>query len=152
VFSELPEYDLLLVGEGPLKASLEHVANRLCVASRVHFAGWQTEVASIVAASDLLILPSRYEGMPNVVLEAMAAGKPVIATQAEGIVELLGLAALEQTAPVGDWEGLRSRLISLAKDQGLANEVGLRNRGRAQQFSFDFMVARYEHLYESLDG
>jgi glycosyltransferase involved in cell wall biosynthesis len=152
VFSELPEYDLLLVGEGRLKASLERVAKRLCFASRVYFTGWQADVASIVAAADLLVLPSRYEGMPNVVLEAMAAGKAVIATQAEGIVELLGLAALEQTAAIGDWDGFRSRLISLAKDRALANEIGLRNRERAQQFSFDFMVARYEHLYESLDS
>jgi glycosyltransferase involved in cell wall biosynthesis len=150
LFQELPEHDLLLVGEGPLQVSLEQMAERLGIAQRVHFAGWQADVPSIVAAADMLVLPSRYEGMPNVVLEAMAAGKPVIATQAEGTVELLGLAAVEQTAPVGDWNGFRSRLVQIAGDDALA--IARRNQERAQQFSLDFMVARYDRLYESLNG
>jgi glycosyltransferase involved in cell wall biosynthesis len=150
VFDELPEHDLLLAGEGKQRASLERLTGWLGIASRIHFAGWQADVPSIIAAAELVVLPSRWEGMPNVVLEAMAAGKPVIATQAEGTVELLGLAALEQTAPVGDWAGLRTRLISVATDATLANDLGRQNQGRAQQFSLDFMAARYQRLYESL--
>jgi len=90
--------------------------------------------------------------MPNVVLEAMAAGKAVIATQAEGTVELLGLGALEQTVPVGDWQALRSRLIAVVKDKALAEDLGRRNQGRAQQFSLEIVKERYERLYGSLGG
>jgi glycosyltransferase involved in cell wall biosynthesis len=150
VFRELPEHDLLIVGEGKEKVALAQLAQRLAVADRVRFVGWRDDIPAIVAAADLLVLPSRWEGMPNVVLEAMAAGKPVVATQAEGTVELLGLAALEQTAPGGDWEGLRSRLVNIAKDNALAAELGCRNQNRAQQFSLEFVVERYQRMYESL--
>jgi len=150
IFRELPEHDLALVGEGKLKAALKRLAGRLEIAARVHFLGWQGDVPSIVAAADLLVLPSRWEGMPNVVLEAMAAGKPVIATQAEGTVELLGLAALQQTVSVGDWAGLRSLVVRIARNSSLAQSVGQRNQERAQQFSLEFLAERYQRLYESL--
>ena len=84
--------------------------------------------------------------------EAMAAGKPVVATQAEGTVELLGLAALDQTAPVDDWAGLRSRITGIGQDQQLAEDLGRRNRERAQQFSLEIVKERYERLYASLTG
>src|SRR5207253_5358278 len=122
------DHDLLLIGDGPQAAALQHCARRLRVQNRVHFAGWRNDVPSIMAAADLLVLPSRWEGMPNVVLEAMAAGKPVIATQAEGTVELLGLAAVAQTAPVGEWLELRSRVIGIVKDEALAKDLGRRNQ------------------------
>ena len=150
VFRELPDHDLVLVGEGPQQATLMRTAKRLGVLERVHFVGWRDDVAAIVAASQLLLMPSRWEGMPNAVLEAMAAGKPVVAMQAEGIVELLGLAALDQTAQRGDWRELRSKLIGIAKDLQLSAELGRKNQARAAQFSLDSMVDRYQRLYESL--
>ena len=57
---------------------------------RVHLTGWQNNVPGILAASDLVVLPSRWEGMPNAVLEAMASGRPVLAADVEGVRELLG--------------------------------------------------------------
>jgi glycosyltransferase involved in cell wall biosynthesis len=150
VFGELPNHDLLLVGDGKLRPSLSHLAQRLCIGDRVHFAGWQADTPQILAAADVLILPSRWEGMPNVVLEAMASGKPVVATQAEGTVELLGLGALEQTVAVGDWDSFCRLLVRLARDRQHAMDLGRQNRVRAQQFSIEIAVQRYERLYESL--
>lgn len=147
IFRVLPQHDLALVGSGPLKDSLSRLAARLGVADRVRFLGWQPDATAMIAAADILVLPSRWEGMPNVVLEAMAAGKPVVATQAEGTVELLGLAAIDQTAAVGDWKGLRERLIEIGQNSTLAADLGQRNRNRATQFSLDVMVQRYERLY-----
>ena len=151
VLRELPEHDLLLVGDGPQRGGLELLTVQQRLSSRVHFAGWQSNVASILAASDLLILASRWEGMPNVVLEAMAAGMPVVATQAEGVQELLGAEATEQLCPHEDATGFAERIVRLAQDPALAAELGARNRARAAtEFSLTAMVSRYAALYESL--
>jgi glycosyltransferase involved in cell wall biosynthesis len=150
VFRDLPDHDLILAGEGSLMAALSCSALALGIQNRVHLVGWQTNIPSLMAAAELLVLPSRWEGMPNVVLEAMAAGKPVIATQSEGTVELLGLGAIDQTVPVGDWPNFRNRLIEIAKDRALANDLGHRNQRRAQQFSLEFVADRYQRLYDSI--
>jgi glycosyltransferase involved in cell wall biosynthesis len=150
VFRELTDHDLLLVGEGALRSKLETLAAALAIGDRVHFAGWQDETPRIFAVADIVLLPSRWEGMPNAILEAMASGKPVIATQAEGTVELLGLGAPEQTVPVGDWDAFGRLVIGVARDQQLAKELGRKNRARAQQFSIEIAVQRYERLYASL--
>ena len=71
----------------------------------------------ILAASDLLVLPSRWEGMPNVVLEAMAAGKPIVATDVEGVAEALGPQAAEQTVSPGDAEAFADKVVAIADDR-----------------------------------
>jgi glycosyltransferase involved in cell wall biosynthesis len=152
VFKALPGHELVLVGDGPQRSTLERLAIRLRMESRIRFLGWQPEPAHLLSAADILILPSRWEGMPNVVLEAMAMGKPVVATQAEGTVELLGIASQEQTAAVGDWAGFRQRLIEIGRNPQLAAELSEKNRARAAQFSIDAMVLRYERLFESITG
>jgi glycosyltransferase involved in cell wall biosynthesis len=150
LFDELPEHDLVLVGAGPDREALERQADTKKLRGRVHFLGWRDDVPALLAASDMLVLPSRWEGMPNVVLEAMAAGKPVVATQSEGTVELLGLTALEQTVAVGDWDGLAGFIKRIALDPALAQSLSEKNRRRAAQFSLDTMVERYVRLYETL--
>ena len=105
----------------------------------------------ILAASDVLVLPSRWEGMPNVVLEAMAAGKPVVATQAEGVTELLGDLGEPQSCPAGDAAGFTERITRLARDRELAAELGVQNQRRAAaEFSLASMISRYEALYEAI--
>jgi glycosyltransferase involved in cell wall biosynthesis len=150
LLQELPEHDVLLLGEGPLRSSLESRSRSSGLAERVHFFGWSDDVPAIMQASSLLVLPSRWEGMPNVVLEAMAAGKPVVATQSEGTVELLGLGALKQTVAVGDWTGLRRRIVEVGQDAALAAELGRQNQERAEQFSLDRVAERYQRLYDGL--
>ncbi len=91
VLNEHADVELVMVGDGPERMALE----RFCAArtpGRVHFLGTRADVPEILAAADLLVLPSRWEGMPNVVLEAMAAGLPVVATDVEGVREALGWA------------------------------------------------------------
>ncbi len=151
VFRELPQHDLLLVGDGPQQATLQTLLEKQGLRNRVHFLGWRDDVPRILAASDVLVLPSRWEGMPNVVLEAMAAGKPVVATQAEGVTELLGDLAEPQSCPAGDAAGFAERIIRLARDRELAGELGAQNRRRAAaEFSLAAMISRYAALYESL--
>ncbi len=147
----LPTHDLLLVGDGPLRTRLERLIRRRGLADRVHFTGWRTDAAQILAASDVLVLPSLWEGMPNVVLEAMASGLPVVATSVEGVEELLGPMADRQTVPCGDSQTLADRIVAFAGNAGAASEVGTTNRQRAAAcFSLHRMVDAYQDLWESL--
>jgi len=147
----LPDCDLLLVGRGPLEPELRRLAEKLGISRRVHFAGWRPDVPEILAVSELLVLPSEWEGMPNVVLEAMASRLPVVASEVEGVRELLGETSDIQTVRFGDRKALAERLVRLLSDPQLAAEVGAANRRRAEeQFSIERMVAAYEDLWESL--
>ncbi len=147
---DLPSHDLVLAGTGPLEASLRQATSAGGTADRVHFLGYRDDVPELLKASALLVLPSRWEGMPNVVLEAMATGKPVVATQSEGTVELLGLGALEQSVSIGDWPGLRSRIVEIAQSHSLAKRLARQNQERAAQFSLERVADRYQKLYWSL--
>jgi len=147
VFARLPNHDLLIVGEGPQRGKLERRARRLGIDRRVLFTGFQRHAAAVLPHCDMLLLPSRWEGMPNVVLEAMAAGLPVVARNVEGIAELLGPLGLEQVA--SDPPGFSQRVIGLARNHDHAQEVGQQNRVRVlEQFTIQRMVAAYERLYE----
>ena len=151
VFSQLSGHDLVLVGAGRERESLQQRTVRLGLDSRVHFVGYRDNVPQILAASDLVVLTSRWEGMPNVVLEAMASGKPVVATDVEGVGELLGPAAEAQMVPVDDPEGFTNKVVAIINNAQLATRLGDENRLRAQQqFSLESMAAAYRHLYVSL--
>lgn len=147
----LPACDLLLVGEGSLRQNLEASCRALGIAERVHFAGWRSDVPEILAASDLLVLPSSWEGMPNVVLEAMASRLPVVASDVEGVRELLGPAAPQQTVRYGDMPALTKKIASMILDPDMAKAIGEANRCRAEEnFSISHMVTAYQDLWESL--
>jgi glycosyltransferase involved in cell wall biosynthesis len=145
--SQVPDCDLLLVGEGPLRASLESAVRSAGIADRVHFAGWRADVPAILAASRLLVLPSAWEGMPNVVLEAMASRLPVLASNVEGVRELLGPSAATQTVRFGDSQALAGRIVSVLRDPGALGALGAENRRRAEE---NFSIARMVHAYEDL--
>jgi glycosyltransferase involved in cell wall biosynthesis len=147
----LPDCDLLLVGKGPLQADLERLTMEAGLTSRVHFAGWQSDVPAILAASQLLVLPSQWEGMPNVVLQAMASRLPVVATDVEGVCELLGPQTDLQTIPYGDSRGLVQRIVQLLSDPRQSAQLGEQNRLRVEQhFALQRMVTAYQDLWQSL--
>ncbi len=151
VLSALPGHDLLLVGDGPQAGELRQMANGTAVANRIHFCGWQPNPAEILLASDLLVLPSRWEGMPNVLLEAMACSRPVVCTRVEGVVQVLGPLAAHQTAPVDDAQVLSDKIVAILQNAQLAAQLGADNRARvAAQFSLKSMLDQYKSLYSTL--
>jgi glycosyltransferase involved in cell wall biosynthesis len=151
VFRQLPSYDLLVVGVGPQKLELERQASSLGIGQRVHFAGSQTDVPALLASCDLLVLPSRWEGMPNVLLEAMATGLPAVSANVAGVAEALGPLADHQAVDPGDADGFQRQIVGILQDPQLANQLGQQNRQRVTDyFSLDAMIAAYERLYESL--
>lgn len=148
LFQNLPNHDLLLVGDGPLLAGLKDWHRD---EPRIHFAGWRPDVKEILRACVMLVLTSAWEGMPNVILEAMATGLPVVTTQVSGVEELLGPLGKEQSFPLHDSGEFQSRVMDIARNEDLANNLGKQNRERAQQhFSLSAMVDAYERLHESL--
>ncbi len=97
------------------------------------------------------MLTSAWEGMPNVVLEAMAAGLPVVATQVEGLDELLGPRFQEQSVPYGKWEDFSDSVVRILSDRNLANRLGRENRNRTEhQFTIERTVESYQVLWERI--
>ncbi len=145
----LPDCDLLVVGKGSLEAALRKQCRDAGIAQRVHFAGWRPDIPAILASSSLLVLTSEWEGMPNVVLEAMASGLPVVATQVEGVCELLGSEFQEQSVPYGEWGDFSDLVVRILSDHNLADRLGRENRRRAEHhFTIESMVASYQELWE----
>ena len=148
-----PDLRTLIVGAGPLQRRLEATAQAfgLTRSRRVLFLGHRNDVPRLLAASDLLILPSLYEGMPNVVLEAMRFGKPVVATAALGTTELVIAEETGLLVPVRNPPALAQAIRRVVADPGLARRLGAAGRARVEaEFGVDRMVARFADLYESL--
>jgi len=148
ILTALPLHNIILVGDGPLKVIAQSHASRCEHENRIHFAGRRDDVLRWMQSSQLLLLPTRYEGMPNVVLEAMSCGLPIVSTRAEGVLELLGEAAVEQTVPVNDWDAWTEKTIHLATSQDNRDRLSDANYDRCvQQFNLTDKLLHYEQLY-----
>ncbi|MBL9124001.1 MAG: glycosyltransferase [Planctomycetaceae bacterium] len=141
---------LLVVGEGPEREALERLVKQLGLERRVHLLGFRRDVPEILAACELLVHASAWEGMPNVVLEAMASARAVVATDVEGVRELLGPAAISQVTPVDAPRQFTEKLLALLSDAPLRAQLGAANHARAGEYSLQRMIARYAELYERL--
>ncbi len=142
---------LVLVGAGPQEEPLREQAVQLGIGDRVRFLGWRPDAARILAASDLCVLPSRWEGMPNVALEAMASRRPLVATEVEGVCQLLGPDSASQTVPFGDSQVLIDKILAILSSPALASRLGAANRRRAErEFSLTAMVSQYQDLWKRL--
>jgi glycosyltransferase involved in cell wall biosynthesis len=151
VIIKLPDVHFLLVGEGPERAALERAIRERGLAARVHFAGWRADVPELLSAGSALVLTSHWEGLPNVILEAMAAGLPVVAARVEGTSELVidGQTGRLVSSPTP--ESLAAALEALLIDPQGGAAMGRAGRERAAgEFSWEAMVARYDALYRSL--
>lgn len=147
----LPEHDLVLVGDGPDRAALESLTRTLNIQNRVHLVGWRKDVRAILVASELLVLPSKWEGMPNVVLETMAAGRPVVARDVEGVRELLGPGAMHQVTAFDDPQLFSRQVVAILSGPALRDRLAKENRARAtSEFPLESMVERYGRLYRKL--
>ncbi len=151
VAPKFPSAHLALVGDGPDHTKLKACSVSLALAHRVWFLGRRTDVPQLLAGADLFVLASRWEGMPNVVLEAMAAGLPVVATRVEGTSELLAEGQTGWLVPAKDPQALAHRIVSVMKFPDTALAVGLAaQKSVKSQFTTEAMVARYVALYRQL--
>ncbi|MBI2683444.1 MAG: glycosyltransferase [Acidobacteriales bacterium] len=143
-----PLLRVALVGDGPLRAGLEQTAARLGVSDRIFFLGQRGGIPGLLSCCDVGVLPSLSEGLPNSVLEYMAAGLPVIASSVGGIPEVIEPGKNGTLVPPGDVNALAQALTALVQDPAGAKRMGEAGRKRArEEFSFESLVVCLEALY-----
>jgi glycosyltransferase involved in cell wall biosynthesis len=146
-----PRAHLVLVGEGILQGGLEEQAKNLGLADRVHFLGLRTDIPDVLGAMDVFVLSSDWEGNPLSVMEAMAAGLPIVSTDAGGVPKLFESGKEGFIVARGDAQALGKSMASLLRDQEARQSLGNAAARRARQdFDVSIMVQAYEKLYEKL--
>lgn len=146
-----PNRHLVFAGEGPLKKDLAAQAEKLQIASQVHFLGARNDVPALLNAFDLFVLPSLMEGMPNSVLEAMSCGVPVVASAVGGTQEIITSDENGILFPSKDQEALTAALSDLIKNKEKRAALGQAGRQRIlARFSLERMIGEYHDLYQWL--
>jgi len=146
-----PRLKLLIVGEGPLAAQLQLEISRLGLADAVFLAGFQRDIPSLTASCNAVILPSYYEGMGRVVLEGMAAGKPVIASFVGGIKELILDGETGIFITPGEIEQLSQKLLMLTRSPEFCQRLGRQAQAAVgKKYSAQHMVQKITELYDKL--
>jgi sugar transferase (PEP-CTERM/EpsH1 system associated) len=142
---------LVLAGDGPLRGALETQAREAGIADRVHFLGRRDDVAEIMRTFDIFVLSSKSEGLPLTILEAMAAGLPVIATAVGGIPEVVQSGLTGELVPAGAPEALAAAIEKVLADREGAAAMGRAGAARVRaHFDLTVMTARYEQIYENV--
>jgi glycosyltransferase involved in cell wall biosynthesis len=151
-FARVPAGRLVMAGEGSLMEAAGQKAERLGVEERVRFLGVRTDVAEMLSACDIFALASDWEGCPLAVMEAMAAGLPVVATAVGGVPELVEDGVTGILAARGDVQALASALDALAENPQRRLEMGQAARERSKRFEVSAMVEAYSALFEEMVG
>ncbi len=154
VLKNLPNINLLLAGEGSDFSYLKQLAKKLAIYNNVIFSGWRHDLWKLMANSIATVLPSRYEGWPMVLLEAMAAGSPVIATNCpSGPEEILDGGRFGMLIPMEDKEALAKAMIKMACLKELREHYKIVGQKRAQEFDIEIIGMRYvEEIFKVLES
>lgn len=156
ILAEATDYDLVLMGQGSEEHRLRGIARRRVHRNRIHLVGWHSNAQAWMKAAQVVVLPAIYEGMPNVLLEAMAVAKPFVAFAVDGVQELLDSAERRdmiesQVTQPGDWEGFVSRVIRFTRDESMRTLVGSANKKHVERhFQLHVQLGKYESLYYEL--
>lgn len=148
-----PRTLLLVIGRGDLEAALKAEAVRLGVESHIRFLGYRDDVSVLLSLLDVFVLPSLSEGLSMALLEAMAAGKPVVATSVGGNPELVVEGETGYLVPSKDPSALAHGISDVLSSRGHAQELGAQGQRRVTcQFSFTGMVNTYQRYYDEAIG
>ena len=147
--SNHPEWKIVIAGEGKLKEELHKKSTELQVSDMAHFIGFSDQIPSLLQASDIFALPSRYEGMPNALLEAMAMGKASVATSVNGAPELVEDGISGYLVESENVTQLHDRIEQLLADDPLRETMGFAARKRVKDhFTIDRMIDQLEKLFQ----
>jgi glycosyltransferase involved in cell wall biosynthesis len=148
---EMPRARLVIVGEGYLMESLKTLVSQLQLSETVIFTGFLEEIPQIIATFDVAVLPSYFEGMGRVLLEAMAMEKPVVGTRVGGIPDLIEKDLNGFLVSPGSEKELASAVLKILRDKGLAAKMGQEGRKKmTDRFSAESMIRSIEEIYRNL--
>lgn len=148
-----PGVHWVLVGDGELRVDLENRCRDLGLQAQVHFPGWREDVPDILALGDLFVLPSLAEHFGRVIIEAMAMGKAIVATNAGGVPEIVVHGETGLLVPPGQPKALAEAVVRLLEDPARAGRLGVAGRRRAKDtFSLSQHVGAVEALYSEVLG
>jgi glycosyltransferase involved in cell wall biosynthesis len=145
-----PEIQLVFVGKGELEEDLREETFRMGISDRVTFLGWRDDIPEIMQVLDIFVLPSLNEGMGRVLVEAMAAGKPIVASSVGGIPDLVIQGENGLLVPAADTKALASGIKFLIANPEKRKEMGEKGRKIAIQYGSDSMVQKIDQLYQDL--
>jgi len=153
ILSACPEVRVAVVGEGPQSGSLRREAQRLGLDGHLLFLGERRDAASFMALFDMFVLPSLWEGLPFVLVEAAAWGKPIVATAVDGVPEILEDGKTGLLVPPGDPTALADAVIRLLRDKEEARRLGEMARTLVPpRFPLRRMIEQTQNLYLELTG
>jgi glycosyltransferase involved in cell wall biosynthesis len=150
VLEKVPTAHALLIGDGPLRSTVERSVERLGLAGRVHVAGYRRDAESLMAAADVIALSSTKEGLGTVLIDALWMGKPVAATTAGGIPEVVEHGSCGLLSAPGDAAALGAAISRLLCDSSLRARLGSAGRRRAAAFSVERTAIRTAQVYQSV--
>lgn len=150
VWQNHPDITLVYVGKGDLENELREEAFRMGLSERVSFLGWREDIPEIMHILDILVLPSLNEGMGRVLVEAMAAGKPIVASKVGGIPDLVVQGENGLLVPAADTKALAKGIEFLVANSEKRREMGEKGRKTAIMYGSDSMVQRIHQLYLEL--
>lgn len=141
---------LIICGEGPGRAALAERAAALGVSDRVHFLGHRSDVFSLLRASDIFVHLSSQEGLPRAVMEAMAAGLPLVLSEVRGNKDLVGAGAAALIARGPDADDVARHLDGLCYDASLRESMGLTNRKSSEQYDNSVLTRLAKEIYSEV--
>jgi glycosyltransferase involved in cell wall biosynthesis len=147
VWRKHPDAILVYVGKGDLEGELRQEASRMGVSEKVRFLGWRDDVHEILPVLDIFVLPSLNEGMGRVLVEAMAAGRPIVASNVGGIPDLIYQGENGFLVPPADSKALARKVAFLISNPDTRREMGEGGRRMAVRFGTDSMVQKIDQLY-----
>jgi len=150
IITSVKRINFWIVGDGPLRDSLKGKVKQLGLENYFRFLGFRNDIPDILAGADIFVLPSLYECLPIAVIEAMASGKPVVATRVGGNEELVKDGETGFLVPPRNADALAKKLVMLLSDEELRCRVGHNALREAQKYDAKEMVFRYEQVYRAL--
>ena len=150
VLEEIPAAHILIVGEGELRDALESLTEQLSIGHATHLLGARDDIEELLAAMDLFVSSSLWEGLPTVILEAMASGVPIVATDVSGTRELVRDGVTGRLVPAGDAALLAQAIVSALQDVGHTHEMVKGARALVQDFSIEQVAQQHVEAYSTL--
>ncbi len=150
VVQEMPSARIYIAGEGDLQPQLEAEARALGLGDRLAFLGFQRDVGAVLSALDLVVFPSLWEGTPLTAFEALAMGKPIVATDADGLADILTDGVDARIVPRREPGALARAIVDLARDPAARSALGSNARLTGARYDIDVFVRKMERLYELL--